>query len=49
MESKILCLIDFDLSFCSALGFYERFSKVLRVDERSYFLGLYLIELIQVE
>lgn len=45
MESKILLALDFDLGRGSELAFYERYSKLSRIDEKTYNMGRYLLEL----
>jgi len=45
MESKILTVLDFELGRCSELGFYERYSKLCRPDDKTYHMGRYLLEL----
>jgi hypothetical protein len=45
MESKILGVLDFDLGRCSELGFYERYSRLCRPDDKTYHMGRYLLEL----
>ena len=45
MESKILLTLDFDLGRGSELAFYERYSKLSRIDEKTYNMGRYLLEL----
>jgi cyclin B len=45
MEKKILFALDFDLSLCTAYRFLERFSKLGRIDNVSFFLAQYMLEL----
>lgn len=45
MERKILFTLDFDISQCSAYRFLERFSKLSKIDNVSFFLSQYMLEL----
>lgn len=45
MESKLLVVLDFDMSHCSQLGFFERYSNLSRLDAQCYNLGRYTMEL----
>lgn len=49
MEGKILCALAFKLTHTSSLRFLERYALVAQLDERSYNLTRYLIELALVE
>ena len=39
MEKKILMAIDFDLSLCTSFRFLERFSKLGKIDNVTFFLA----------
>jgi len=39
MEKKILFSLDFDLSLCTSYRFLERFSKLAKLDNVSFFLS----------
>ena len=39
MEKKILFSLDFDLNLCSAYRFLERFSKLAKIDNVTFFLS----------
>lgn len=39
MEKKILFALDFDLNLCSAYRFLERFSKLCKIDDVTFFLS----------
>jgi len=45
MEKKILFSLDFDVSLCTAYRFLERFSKLCKVDDVTFFLSQYILEL----
>jgi len=45
MEGKILCLLNFKLTIPSALCFLERYSKIVGMDQKAFYLCQYLIEL----
>ena len=45
MEKKILFAIDFDLSLCTSFRFLERFSKLSKIDNVTFFLAQYMLEL----
>jgi G2/mitotic-specific cyclin-B, other len=45
MEKKILFALDFDLNLCSSYRFLERFSKLAKLDQVSFFLSQYMLEL----
>lgn len=45
MEKKILFELDFDLSLCTAYRFLERFGKLAKLDNVSFFLSQYMLEL----
>ena len=45
MESKILVALDFDMSHSTQFGFFERYSNIIRLEEKSYNLGRYTLEL----
>lgn len=45
MESKILVALDFDMSPSTQFGFFERYSNICRLEEKSYNLGRYTLEL----
>jgi hypothetical protein len=49
MEAKIISLLEFDLARPSPLVFYERYSKVIKMEEKPYFFGRYLLELVLLE
>ena len=49
MESKILISLDFNLTFPSSLRFLDRYSNIMNLDERSYMLCRYLLELSLVD
>lgn len=45
MEKKILFSLDFDLNLCSPYRFLERFGKLAKLDNVSFFLSQYMLEL----
>ena len=45
MEKKILFSLDFDLNMTSSYRFLERFSKLVKLDNVSFFLSQYMLEL----
>jgi len=45
MERKILFALDFDLSLCTAFRFLERFGKLAKLDNVSFYLSQYMLEL----
>jgi hypothetical protein len=45
MEKKILFSLDFDLSLTTSYRFLERFSKLTKLDNISFFLSQYMLEL----
>lgn len=45
MEKKILFTLDFDLSLTSSFRFLERFSKLVKLDNVSFSLSQYMLEL----
>lgn len=45
MEKKILFALDFDVSQCSSFRFLERFSKLSKIDNVTFFLSQYMLEL----
>lgn len=45
MEAKILFALDFDISQCTAYRFLERFSKLAKIDNVTFFLSQYMLEL----
>ena len=49
MELDILDALDFAITVPSAWRFAERFSKVAGIDEPSFFLARYLLELSLIE
>jgi hypothetical protein len=49
MEGKILNELQFNLTFASPLAFYERFSHLIKLEERCYWLGRYLLELALID
>lgn len=46
MESKILIEMNFELVVTSPYNFYERYQSVAELDEKSYWIGRYILELI---
>mgnify|MGYP000844790397 CR=1 FL=1 len=49
MEGKILTTINFRLAYTSSYRFFERYSRVCGLDEKSQCLGRYLLELCLIE
>lgn len=49
MELDILDALDFAITVPSAWRFLERFAKVAAIDEPSFFLARYLLELSLIE
>lgn len=45
MERKILMAIDFDVQQCSSFRFLERFSKLAKIDNITFFLSQFMLEL----
>lgn len=45
MEKKILFTLDFDLSLCTSYRFLERFSKLAKIDNVTFYLAQYMLEL----
>lgn len=45
MEKKILFALDFDISLTTSYRFLERFSKLGRIDNVTFFLAQYMLEL----
>ena len=45
MEQEILYDLDFDISQCTSFRFLERFSKLAKIDNVTFFLSQYLLEL----
>lgn len=45
MEKKILFALDFDLSLCTSYRFLERFAKLGKIDNVTFFLAQYMLEL----
>lgn len=45
MEKKILFALDFDISLCTAYRFLERFAKLTKIDDVTFFLSQYILEL----
>lgn len=45
MEIKILAALDFDLNLCSPFRFLERFNKLGKICDVTYFLSQYMLEL----
>ena len=39
MEKKVLFALDFDISLCTGYRFLERFAKLARLDNVSFFLS----------
>jgi cyclin B len=44
-EKKILFALDFDISLTTSYRFLERFSKLGKVDNVTFFLAQYMLEL----
>ena len=49
MELDILDALDFAITVPSAWRFMERFAKVTAIDEQSFFVARYLLELSLIE
>lgn len=49
MQGKMLLTMDFNLTFTSSLRFMERFSAILKSDQKTFCLARYLLELALVE
>ena len=45
MEKQILFALDFDVSLCTAYRFLERFSKLAKIDDVTFYLSHYILEL----
>lgn len=45
MEKKILFALDFDLSLCTPFRFLERFTQMSKIDNVTFFLSQYMLEL----
>ena len=45
MEKKILFSLDFDISLTTAYRFLERFAKLTKIDDVTFFLAQYILEL----
>ena len=45
MELNILVSLDFDIQLTSSYRFLERFAKVAKVDDVTFFLSQYMLEL----
>ena len=45
MERKILFSLDFDISLTTRFRFLERFSKLAKLDNVTFFLSQYMLEL----
>ena len=45
MEKKILFALDFDLNLCSPLRFLERFNKLGKICDVTWYLAQYMLEL----
>ena len=45
MEKKILFALDFDISLCTSYRFLERFAKLGKIDNVTFFLSQYMLEL----
>ena len=45
MELQILVQLDFDMQLTSAYRFLERFAKITRLDEVTFYLAQYMLEL----
>ena len=45
MEWKILYALDFDISQCTSFRFLERFAKLSKIDNVTFFLSQYMLEL----
>lgn len=45
MEKKILFALDFDLNLCTAYRFLERFAKLTKIDNVTFFLSQFILEL----
>lgn len=46
MESSILEVLEFDITFPSPLRFLERFSKLMNLDQRCFSLAMFLLQTI---
>ena len=49
MEGNILSVLEFNLTFNSALNFFERYANILNYDEKMLMLGRYVLELALIE
>jgi Cyclin len=49
MEGKIIAALGFNMTHTSSYRFLERYSRVHGIDERTYYLARYLIELALIE
>ena len=49
MEGQMLKELNFNITFSSSYLFLQRFAKLLDVDNKTYMMARYLIELAQVE
>lgn len=45
MEGKILTELKFNICLTTSLNFFERYSHLIGIEEKSYWLGRYLLEL----
>lgn len=45
MELKILVSLDFDMQLTTGFRFLERFAKIAKVDDVTFFLAQYMLEL----
>ena len=45
MEKKILFSLDFDISLTTPYRFLERFAKLTKIDDVTFFLAQYILEL----
>jgi len=49
MEGNIVCALKFNLTVPSSLRFLERYSRVERLDKKSFDMSQYLLELALIE
>lgn len=49
MEGNIVCALKFNLTVPSSLRFLERYSRVEKLDKKSFDMSQYLLELSLVE
>jgi hypothetical protein len=45
MEKSQLMVLDFDIQLTSSLRFLERFSKIAKLDDVTFNLSMYMLEL----